>query len=250
MINFLSSEIQTTPLIILTVALIGVIILLAIFLDTDKRGFNTKMIAFAGISIALSVALSLIKLFALPQGGTVTLASLLPILLFSYIYGTKKGILIGTIVGLLCFFIDPYIVHPAQFLLDYPVAFASIGLCGAFSKFGAIRKIPWLDFALGAVFAGILRFLCHTFSGVFAFSEFATSDVWIYSLTYNSFVFVDIGISIAVGVLAMFSKPFLRLILLMKNPTEKTSDKNPPENVSDGSENIVNDNKKEDDSHA
>ncbi|MBR2384770.1 MAG: energy-coupled thiamine transporter ThiT, partial [Clostridia bacterium] len=68
--------------------------------------------------VALSFALSYIKLFEMPQGGSVTLFSMLPIMLFSYIYGMKKGLLVGVIYGLLQAVQDPYIIHPAQFLLD------------------------------------------------------------------------------------------------------------------------------------
>ena len=217
--NFLllTSEIQPLPLIFSAVGLVAVIVLLAFLCDTAGYAIDTKCIAFAGVSVALSIGLSFVKLFKLPQGGSVTLASLFPILLFSYIYGTKKGVFVGMIVGFLNLAIDPYIVHPAQLLLDYPVAFSAIGLSGVFGKIKPLHNIPQLEFALGSIIAGVLRFASHVLSGVFAFSAFATTEVWAYSLAYNSFVFADIAISIVVGVLALSSKPLLALVLKRKS---------------------------------
>ena len=118
-------ELNSTALYVSAIALV-VISLAAAFISgrKDKSGFDSRCIAFAGISIALSFTLSYIKLWRMPQGGSVTLVSVLPIMLFSYVYGAKKGVLIGLIYGVLQSVQDPYIVHPAQFLLDYPIAYA------------------------------------------------------------------------------------------------------------------------------
>lgn len=229
-----TSEIQPLPLIFSAVGLVAVIAVLAFLCDTSGYAIDTKCIAFAGVSLALSVGLSFVKLFELPQGGSVTLASLFPVLLFSYIYGTKKGVLVGMILGFINLAVDPYIVHPAQLLLDYPVAFAAIGLSGVFGKIKPLHKIPQLEFALGSIVAGILRFASHVLSGVFAFSAFATTEVWAYSLGYNSFVFVDIAISIAAGVLALSSKPLLALVLKKRNAAIKKNYET-TENVTDNS---------------
>lgn len=193
----------------------GLIILIvgaAVLLDLgNKTRFDSRCIALAGITVALSYALSYIKMFSLPQGGSVTLASLLPIMLFAYIYGPKKGIFVGFIYGALQAMQNPYLIHPAQFLLDYPVAFAAAGLAGAFNKIKQLDKLPQVKFALGAVIAGVLRFISHVFSGVFAFgADAGGQNLWAYSAAYNSFVFVDIAIVIAVGVLILSSKSFVK----------------------------------------
>ena len=161
----------------------------------------------------MSFALSYIRIIAMPQGGSVTLASLLPLMVFSYMFGVRKGVFAGAIYGILQAVQDPWLLHPAQFLLDYPVAFAAIGVTGMFKKIPALNRIPQLSFALGAVVASALRFICHVFSGVFAFSQYAlweNMNPWIHSLAYNSFVFVDIAIVIVVGILVFSSKTFLR----------------------------------------
>ncbi len=191
--------------------LVAAICVLAYFTDRkNKFVFDTRSIAFASVCIAMSFALSYIKIWEMPQGGSVTLASLLPLMLYSYMYGPKKGIFAGFIYGILQAVQDPWILHPAQFLLDYPVAFAAIGLAGIFANLKAFAKMPQVSFGLGAIVAGAFRYLSHFLSGVFAFSAYAidagATNLYVYSLAYNSFVFVDLALVIVVGVLALSSK--------------------------------------------
>ncbi|MBQ8885733.1 MAG: energy-coupled thiamine transporter ThiT [Clostridia bacterium] len=195
------------------IALTAVIIALAIFGNTSaKKGFDAKSLAYAGVCVAMSFALSYLRIVKLPQGGSVTIASLLPLMLYAYLFGTKKGVIVGFAYGLLQAVQDPWIIHPAQFLLDYPVAFAAIGLSGLFSKIKALNKLPQIKFALGAIVGSVMRFICHVLSGVFAFSAYAgNQNPWAYSLAYNSFVFVDIALAILVGVLVFSSKSFLKV---------------------------------------
>lgn len=177
----------------------------------DKSGFDSRCIALAGITVALSFALSYVKLFELPQGGSVTFASLLPIMLFAYAYGTKKGVLVCFLYGLLQAIQDPYIIHPAQFLLDYPIAFSMVGFAGVFANVKALDKVPQVKFVLGAALAGLLRYASHVLSGVFAFSAYAIDEgmgAWVYSLAYNSFVFVDLVLVVVAGALLFSSKAF------------------------------------------
>lgn len=189
-------------------ALIGLLLFFALFFGRkDKKGFDSKAVAYAAVCIAMSFALSYLKLFRMPQGGSVTAASLLPIMIYAYMFGPKKGIFAGFVYGLLQAVQDPWIIHPAQFLLDYPIAFAGAGAAGLFGSVKKLDKLPQVQFALGALVASVLRFASHVLSGVFAFSEYSTLDnVWIYSLGYNSFVFIDIAIVIVAGVLVFSSK--------------------------------------------
>jgi thiamine transporter len=71
-----------------------------------------------------------------------------------------------------------YIVHPAQALLDYPIAFGVLGVTGFFKN-----RPLWLGISLG----GVLRFFCHVLSGVVFFGSFAPegTNVWVYSAVYN-----------------------------------------------------------------
>lgn len=180
----------------------------------DKTAFDSRCIALAGITIAMSFVLSYIKLWEMPQGGSITLVSLLPIMIFAYIYGPKKGVLVGFIYGIMQAMQDPYIIHPAQFFLDYPIAFAMVGFAGVFKKITALDKLPQVKFVLGAIVASALRFFAHVLSGVFAFGAYAIdagqSNFWTYSLAYNSFVFVDIALVLVAGAIVLSSKAFVR----------------------------------------
>lgn len=190
----------------------------------DKKGFDTKTISYAAVCIAMSFALSYLRVVKMPQGGSITVGSLLPLMIFSYMFGVKKGVFAGFVYGLLQAFQDPTVLHPAQFLLDYPVAFACIGLAGAFAKVKALEKAPQLQLAFGGIVAGLARFLMHYLSGVFAFGEFAPEGqpVWLYSLIYQSaYVLPDIAIAIALGVFVFCSKSFVSVLRKFNN-TERT----------------------------
>ena len=84
----------------------------------DKRKWNVRMLANASLCIAVSFILSYIRLYKLPQGGSITLASMLPLFLFSYAYGVAPGMLAGMAYGFLQFIQDAYFVHPVELLLD------------------------------------------------------------------------------------------------------------------------------------
>ena len=154
--------------------------------------WTARMLANAALCLALAFVLSYIKLFDLPQGGAVTAASLLPIVAFAYSYGLAPGLVVGVAYGLLQMIQDPWIVTPVQAILDYPLAFACIALAAV------ARKLPdswgWLA---GMAMAAVGRFVCHTFTGVVFFAEYAEGtglSPFVYSVSYNSFVFVDMAI--------------------------------------------------------
>lgn len=216
-------DLNSAALYIFAAAIIVLSIAAAFIIERkDKSGFDTRCLAFGGISVALSFTLSYIKLWEMPQGGAITLASMLPIMIFAYIYGAKKGLLIGLVYGVLQAVQDPFIVHPAQFLLDYPVAFALTGFAGCLKNVNVLENLPQVKFAISALIGAALRFISHVLSGVFAFGAYAkdagASNLLIYSVAYNSFVFIDIAIVLVVGVILFSSKSFVR-------ETEKLSPK-------------------------
>lgn len=175
--------------------LAGALAALGVVLLVIARGhirWTARMLANAALCLALAFVLSYIKLFDLPQGGAVTAASLLPIVAFAYSYGLAPGLVVGVAYGLLQMIQDPWIVSPVQAILDYPLAFACIALAAV------ARKLPdswgWLA---GMALAAVGRFVCHTFTGVVFFAEYAEGTgmtPFVYSVSYNSFVFVDMAI--------------------------------------------------------
>lgn len=139
---------------------------------------ETKILTEAVAAVALAGTLHLITLYQLPQGGKITAASMVPILFVAIRRGGKIGILAGTTFGLVVLIEGPYVYHPIQFLLDYPLAFGAIGLAGFF------RKLPLFGVAIGI--GG--RFICHFISGLVFFSTYAAAGMnpVVYSALYNA----------------------------------------------------------------
>lgn len=160
---------------------------------------TTKLLVFGGMSIALSFILSYIKLFEMPQGGSITLVSMLPIMLFTFVCGTRVGIVCGLAYGFLQFFQGAYAAHWLSILLDYPLAFACLGLVGIIPK--TIKSLN-LRFSLGVIFAMLGRFLMHLLSGVLFFAEYTPEGInpWIYSSVYNaSYLSIECIITLIIG---------------------------------------------------
>lgn len=162
------------------------------------------MIAEAGIMIALAKVLSMITLFRLPQGGSITAGSMVPLILFSYRWGVGPGVAVGVIYGLIDS-ISGYIVHPAQFFLDYVLAYGVIGLSGKLlgNDSKSIR-----GYIVSIIFAFLLRFFSHFMSGVIFFGEYAREgqSAFMYSLIYNG-SFLGVELIITLIIVALLWKP-------------------------------------------
>jgi thiamine transporter len=164
------------------IIVLAVVLLLAalIFSGQNRQQNKVKPMAYSGVAIALAMVLSQIKLFALPQGGSITLFSMFFIVLIGYFYGVRQGILAGIVYGLLQLVFGGWVMHPVQLLLDYPLAFGALGLSGLFSgaKHGLVKGL-----AIGVMG----RFVFHFISGIVFFSEY-TPPEWnsiLYSFWYN-----------------------------------------------------------------
>ncbi len=99
-----------------------------------SKKLSTKQLVFSAMAIALATVISMLKLAPFPNGGSITLFSMLVVCLIGYWYGPKTGIIAAISYGIIQFLIEPYFVHPAQVLLDYPLAFGALGLSGLFSN--------------------------------------------------------------------------------------------------------------------
>ncbi|MCJ7689110.1 MAG: energy-coupled thiamine transporter ThiT [Clostridiaceae bacterium] len=173
------TEITKDPVVIF--ALLGVLLLVFALLKIRKIKFTTRMITLIGISLALATVLQLITLFKLPQSGSVTAGSMVPIILIALFYGPEVGFLTGFLFGIINFIVSPFALHPVQVLFDYPLPFMAIGIVGYFRTFN-IKGI-----LSGVVIAMFARFACHFISGVVFFGSYAPegTSVYLYSLLYN-----------------------------------------------------------------
>ncbi|MDD3401322.1 MAG: energy-coupled thiamine transporter ThiT [Eubacteriales bacterium] len=155
--------------------------------------YSIRSLVEGALCIAIAFVLSYIKLWQMPLGGSVTLFSMLPLMLYANRYGWKAGVLAGLAYGMLQFIQKPEITHWVQVILDYPLAFAAIGLAGVTKQM-----------QLGCIIGGLGRFVCHFLTGATFFAIYMPenfSNPWFYSLCYNG---AYLGIDIALCVLASF----------------------------------------------
>jgi thiamine transporter len=135
----------------------------------SKTKITTKQVVFAAAAIALATVVSVaVKLPSLPNGGSVTLFSMLLVSLVGYWYGPTVGITAAVAYGILQFITGPYVVHPAQVLLDYPLAFGALGLSGFFQN----KKNGLLK---GYIVGVVGRYFWHMVSGLIFYTAYVDS---------------------------------------------------------------------------
>ena len=222
---------QTTN-VVKWISVVGVLLVLGVialigFLQNGKR-FDSKKIAFAGICVSMSFTLAVIKVSPVQYGGSITLASFVPILVFAYVYGLADGLLIGLIHGLLNFIEDPYILTPATLFFDYLLAFMSVGVMGLFGKLKR-KERGCMPIVLGCVAVFSLRFISHLLSGMVFFAQdavwvsfpsWAMGNAFIYSFIYQC-IYVPADAIIATLVLVALCKSGVldKLTAIMKGKT-------------------------------
>ncbi len=174
--EFLSS----TPGQLLAVAVI-IALLVLIFKTTKKeKRTNVKAMTYSAIGIAIAFVLNTFVVFKMPQAGSATLFSMLVIVLIGYWFGPSTGIMAGVAFGILNMLYAPFVVHPIQFLLDYPLAFGMLGVSGFFGKMK--NGLQW-----GYLTAVFGRYICHVLSGIIFFAEYAgEANAVLYSFAYNA----------------------------------------------------------------
>ena len=142
---------------------IGVIVVLAIILlDIAKssKKWTAKTVAYAALSIALSFVLSCFRLYRMPTGGSVTPGSMLPLMVFSAAFGVGPGMAAGLVYGLLQYFQGGWWLNTWQFILDYLLAFAALGLAGIAHN----KSDKWLY--IGIPVAALGRATCAILAGL------------------------------------------------------------------------------------
>lgn len=173
----------------------------------NSRRMTTRMLVEGGVLVGLAVVLSMLKVYKMPNGGSVTLGSMVPVLFFAMRWGFGPGIISGVAYGLLQFIIEPISFNLLGILLDYVFAFGALGIAGAFNQKG---KLSYLGSVIGALIAVAGRFVFHVLSGVFVWASYAPegANLWLYSITYNAtYLLPEMVITVALVVL--LSKPVL-----------------------------------------
>ena len=173
---------------------------------------NLRCLVEGALLVALAQILCYLKLWELPQGGSVTI-SMLPIFLYCARWGFGPGMLASFAYSLLQLLLDGAYAWGWQSMLgDYIFAFAVLGVAGLFWK----KKN---GFVLGATAGCVARFLVHYVVGATVWAEYmpetffgmTMTTPWFYSALYNgSYMLIDMILCLAVG--ALIWKPLGKYI--------------------------------------
>ncbi len=148
----------------------------------SRRVSRAMILAEAGVAAALAWVLGRLKIFRMPQGGSVSL-ELIPILYLAFERGAYPGVLAGLTAGLIKLVTGAEVVHPLQAILDYPVASMVLGFAPLISFGRGLERV------VSGVFASsFLQFLCFFVSGIVFFGQYAPegTPAWKYSAVYNA----------------------------------------------------------------
>lgn len=188
---------------------------------------NTYKLAACAIMVALGTVLSLVKIFKMPFGGSVTLLSMLPCAMVSVMFGLKWGLAASfvesviqlafgiTMDGLFAWGLTPACLI-GTILLDYIVAYTVIGLAGMF------RNKGYAGICLGTGLVVVLRFVSHLFSGAIIFANFEefvafgsswVGHPWLYSLCYNGAYMLPETIITVVATAIIFKLPQIKKLM-------------------------------------
>ena len=109
---------------------------------------NEKVLTLVegAVMVALATVLSFVKIVHLPWGGSITLLSMLPIIVFSIKRGVANGLAASFVFALIQFIqgcadglfgwgLTP-VALVACIFIDYIFAFTVLGLAGIFRKYG------------------------------------------------------------------------------------------------------------------
>ena len=196
--------------------LVAILMLLSIF----RKKLTTKTLAFAGLTIATSFALSFLKISPVTYGGSITLASMLPICIYAYCYGLGPALLVGLVYGFLQFIQNPYIFTYATFLLDFLLAFSSIAMMPIIKTLFKDKKYTP---AVAICFVFLVRFIFHFMSGLIYFdnggiwANLPKDNAFIYSFLYQiTYLLPDLLVNLTILIPLLSTNKFKLLISYMQ----------------------------------
>ncbi len=158
-----------------------------------KSSKTTRALIESAMMVALATVLSIFKIVEMPYGGSVTVASMLPMIILAYRcgigWGLGSGLAYAVIQQLLGLNNLSYVTGwqsvVAVITLDYVIAFTAVGLGGIFKR---VTRTQRGALALGSVLVCVLRYACHVIAGATVWAGLSIPDAaaLIYSLGYNA----------------------------------------------------------------
>jgi len=179
---------------------------------------NTKKLTLSAVMIALSAVLSLVKVYQLPLGGSITLFSMLPVCAISVCYGVKSGLFVSILYAFLQIALDlgslmGYGMTVSTWigclLFDYILAYGILGISGIFRKQGTI------GISFGIALACVIRFVSHFISGAIVFSVWCPDgwNVYWYSVCYNGSYMMPELLLTVIGAVLLFRIPVIKKLI-------------------------------------
>lgn len=216
------------------VTVIGAVLIAFLIVLVRGKGkkADVRGLVLSAIFVALYMVLDTLSLYRMPSGGSVTPFSMLVIIVATYVMGTRRGLMTGMVAGLLDLLINPYVIHPVQLLLDYPLAVGSLAFCGlvfwdklagtpaaedAKTQKPSLREKVFgtpLVLIPGTILGCLGRYLCTFLSGAIFFGEYAAEgfSAVTWSLYYNGlYIGIELVLTIALLCVPAVRELFARL---------------------------------------
>lgn len=179
---------------------------------------KTKKLTLSAVMISLSAVLSMVKVYELPLGGSITLLSMLPVCAIAICYGTKTGLFVSILYAFLQIALDlgklmGYGMTPLTWIgclvFDYIIAYGALGLSGIFRKKGT------LGMCAGVAISCFVRFASHFISGAIVFSVWCPDgwNVYWYSIAYNGSYMLPELILTTIGAALLFRMPSVKKLI-------------------------------------
>lgn len=181
-----------------------------------KSHRNVMALCECAILIAAAQVLGYLKLFRLPNGGSVTL-NMLPIFLICIRWGAGYGFSSGLIFGLLQMLLDGGIGFGWESILgDYLIAYTVLGAAGMI-RCDSLKK------AVGTVLiGGLARYAVAVAVGAIVWGKYmpdsfwgmSMNDPWVYSALYNASYIIP-SAALCCAVIAIMWKPMKKYLCRM-----------------------------------
>lgn len=197
-------------------------------MQTAKKKAHKWLVTLciSAIMLALATVLSLIK-WSFPWGGSITLASMVPIIFVSLAYGPGAGLSAAFLHSLIQLFLDIGSIMGwglskemliGVIFLDYILPFTAIGVAGFFAKKGSKMQIT------GVAVAVTLRYVFHVISGAVLWHSagkiweaLTLNNEWVYSLVYNAcYMLPELIITVVAASILLKNKSLSRLFDISK----------------------------------
>lgn len=162
-------------------------------MSSKTKSSTAQRLVVSAMLIAIATVLSILKIVDMPYGGSVTLASMFPLVLIAYRYGTAWGLLSSLVYGAIQLalgadnlsYVTGALSVVTVILFDYIIAFGLIGLAGLARN---EKNSQPFALVLGVIMAAVFRYLCHVVSGATAWAGLSvpTAAALSFSFVYNA----------------------------------------------------------------